>query len=278
MPHLSSRVILFPALEVYSFVVHSRETVGTDQPLGRSIPYIKALSCAARLNHLMQLEIIMTNIKIAPSILSADFTRLYDDVAEVLASGAEYIHVDVMDGQFVPNISIGVPVVESLRKAFPEAFLDVHLMIVEPIRYVEAFCRAGASLLTFHVEADTAENISAALSKTRELGVKAGLSVKPGTPADALEPWLEKLDLALVMTVEPGFGGQKFMADMMDKVRVLRERIDAVNPDCELEVDGGIGPQTAPVAIKAGANVLVAGSSVFGKEDRAAQIKQIREG
>ena len=219
----------------------------------------------------------MTNIKIAPSILAADFTRLYDEIADVLRAGAEYIHVDVMDGQFVPNISIGVPVVESIRKAFPDAFLDVHLMIDRPVRYVEAFCRAGASLLTFHVEADSPEAITAALDKTRALGAKTGLSVKPGTPAQALEPWLGALDMALVMTVEPGFGGQKFMGDMMGKVTQLRAMLDEVDPGCDLEVDGGIGPDTAGTALAAGANVLVAGSAVFGKSDRAAVIQKLRD-
>jgi ribulose-phosphate 3-epimerase len=218
----------------------------------------------------------MTTIKIAPSILSADFTRLGEDVEQVLRAGADYIHVDVMDGIFVPNISIGVPVVKSLRKAFPKAFLDVHLMITQPERYVNAFCQAGADLLMFHVEADSTENITKALSQTRALGVKTGLSVKPATPAQALEPWLAELNMALVMTVEPGFGGQSFMADQLPKIRQLRARIQAVNPTCELEVDGGIAPDTAPLVIEAGANVLVAGSAVFGKTDRAAAVKQLR--
>ena len=218
----------------------------------------------------------MTNIKIAPSILSADFTHLGDEVSRALDGGADYIHVDVMDGRFVPNISIGVPVVKSLRKAFPEAFLDVHLMIEEPVRYAEAFCRAGASLLMFHVESDTAENISAALEKTRAMGVKTGLTVKPKTPVSALEPWLRELDMVLVMTVEPGFGGQKFMADQMEKVTAIRARLDEVNPACDLEVDGGVDPTTAPIVIEAGANVLVAGSAVFGHEDYADIIQKLR--
>ena len=218
----------------------------------------------------------MTKIKIAPSILSADFCRLGEDIQNVLDAGADYIHVDVMDGSFVPNISIGVPVVQSIRKALPDAFLDVHLMIDRPVRYVEAFCKAGASHLTFHVEADAPENITAAIEKTRAMGVRTGLSVKPRTPAEALEPWLSQLDMVLVMTVEPGFGGQKFMADQMEKVTVIRRRLDEVNPNCELEVDGGIGVDTAPTAIAAGANVLVAGSAVFGHEDYAAIIEKMR--
>ena len=218
----------------------------------------------------------MTKIKLSPSILAADFTRLGAEIADVLTAGAEYIHVDVMDGCFVPNISIGVPVVQSIRKAFPDAFLDVHLMIREPVRYVDAFCRAGASHLTFHVEADSPENITAALEKARRQGVGTGLSVKPATPARVLGPWLEQLDMALVMTVEPGFGGQKFMQDMMGKVTQLRAMLDKANPACDLEVDGGIDPATAPVAAAAGANVLVAGSAVFGKPDRAAVMRALR--
>ena len=218
----------------------------------------------------------MTTIKIAPSILSADFTRLGAEVEAVLRGGADYIHVDVMDGLFVPNISIGVPVVKSLRKAFPGAFLDVHLMITEPVRYVDAFCDAGASLLTFHVEADAPQAITEAVVKTKTRGVLAGLSVKPKTPAEALAPWLEDIDLALVMTVEPGFGGQKFMAEQLPKISAVRAMIEARNPACELEVDGGIAPDTAPLVIEAGANVLVAGSAVFGKPDMAAEIQKLR--
>ncbi len=218
----------------------------------------------------------MTTEKIAPSLLSADCPRLGDEGAEVLRGGADYVHVDVMDGIFVPNISIGVPVVASLRKTFPSAFLDVHLMITQPVRYVGAFCGAGASLLTFHVEADTPENITRALAETRACGAKTGLSVKPNTCWQALEPWLAELDMVLVMTVEPGFGGQKFMANQMQKVSALRARLDEINPACDLEVDGGIGPETAPVALRAGANVLVAGSAVFGAADRAAQMLALR--
>ena len=218
----------------------------------------------------------MTKTKLSPSILAADFTRLGEQIGAVLAAGAEYIHVDVMDGRFVPNISIGVPVVQSIRRAFPDAFLDVHLMIEEPARYVDAFCKAGASHLTLHVEADTPENITAALERTRAHGVRTGLSVKPGTPASALEPWLDGLDMALVMTVEPGFGGQKFMADMMPKVAEVRAMLDRVNPDCDVEVDGGIDPLTAPTARAAGANVLVAGSAVFGHADMAGIMERLR--
>jgi ribulose-phosphate 3-epimerase len=150
-------------------------------------------------------------------------------------------------------------------------------MITQPVRYVKAFCEAGADLLMFHVEADSAEAITQAIADTKALGVKVGLSVKPATPAAALEPWLKELDMALVMTVEPGFGGQSFMADQLPKISQLRQRLEEVNPACELEVDGGIAPETAPLVIQAGANVLVAGSAVFGKSDRAAAIEKLRQ-
>ena len=217
-------------------------------------------------------------IKIAPSILSADFTHLADDIRVVLDGGAEYIHVDIMDGEFVPNISIGIPVVKSMRKEFPDAFLDVHLMIDRPMRYVKQFAAAGSSVMTFHVEADTPENITEALRLCRECGVKTGLAVKPATPYEAILPWIADLDLVVVMTVEPGFGGQKFMRDQMPKVAALRKYIDEHGLSCELEVDGGIAADTAPEAMAAGAEVLVAGSAVFGKPDRAAAMNAIRNG
>ena len=213
------------------------------------------------------------NIKIAPSILSADFANLQRDIARI--STADYVHVDVMDGVFVPNISIGIPVVRSIRPttALP---LDVHLMITQPVRYVEQFCDAGADIVTCHVEADSEENIRAALQKIHAKGKKAGVVVKPKTPAEAVLPFIGDVELILVMTVEPGFGGQKFMADMMPKVRAIRGYIDEKNPACELEVDGGIDPDTAPAAIEAGANVLVAGSAVYGAEDIPGRIQALR--
>ena len=214
-------------------------------------------------------------IKVAPSILSADFARLGDEIEEIKKGGADYVHFDVMDGEFVPNISMGIPVLKSLRKA-TDMFLDVHLMIDRPIRYVDAFCSAGADLVNFHVESDNEENIMAALRRTRELGKKTGIALKPGTPAEAAEPYLALVDLVLVMTVEPGFGGQSFMHDQLPKIRRIRERLDQVNPSCELEVDGGVDAKTAAFCKEAGANVLVAGSAVFGKTDRAEAIAAIR--
>ena len=214
-------------------------------------------------------------IKIAPSILSADFANLEREIQRIAA--ADYVHVDVMDGVFVPNISIGIPVVQSIRPvtALP---LDVHLMITRPVRYVERFCDAGADLVTVHLEADSPENIRAAIDKIHAKGKRAGVVLKPGTPAEAALPFLEKVELILVMTVEPGFGGQAFMADMMPKVAALRKLIDEKNPSCELEVDGGVAPDTCRACIDAGANVLVAGSAVYKAADIPARIEELRRG
>ena len=214
-------------------------------------------------------------LKIAPSILSADFARLGAEIDDIKCAGADYAHVDVIDGLFVPNISIGIPVVKSLRNA-TDMFLDVHLMIERPLRYVEQFCRAGADLVNFHVEADCEENIHAAIAKAHALGKKAGVTIKPNTPAQAVLPFINEVELVLVMTVEPGFGGQSFMYEQLDKIKTVRAIIDSKNPFCELEADGGIDPVTAPLAKDAGCDVLVAGSAVFNKADRAAAIAAIR--
>lgn len=215
-------------------------------------------------------------IKVSPSILSADFAKLGAEVEDIKRGGADYVHVDVMDGVFVPNISIGIPVVKSLRKA-TDMFLDVHLMIDRPHKYVEEFCKAGADLVVFHVEADQPQDVQHAIDMVKAQGKKVGLSVKPKTPAAVLLPYIEQLDLVLVMTVEPGFGGQKFMHDQLAKIEQLRDMIAEMNPTCELEVDGGIDPVTAPLVKQVGANVLVAGSAVFNKADRAEAIRSIRE-
>ena len=214
-------------------------------------------------------------IKIAPSILSADFSRLGNEITDIRSGGADYIHFDVMDGEFVPNISIGIPVLKSLRK-ITDMFIDVHLMITTPLRFAKAFCDAGADLVVFHVEADSYQNISDAIDVVKAQGKKVGLAVKPRTPAAVLYPFIERLDLVLVMTVEPGFGGQSFMPDQLPKIKELRREIERRGLDCELEVDGGVDPVTAKLCKAAGANVLVAGSAVFGKADRAAQIAAIR--
>ena len=212
--------------------------------------------------------------QLSPSILSADFARLGDDCAAVLAAGADMLHFDVMDGHFVPNISFGLPVLRSLHKALPQALLDVHLMISEPLRYAEEFAKAGAGIITFHYECgQVAETIAA----IKALGCKAGLSIKPGTPAEAVLPYLPELDLVLVMSVEPGFGGQKFMPMALDKLRFLREACREQGLSPWLEVDGGIALKGSGAAcVEAGANLLVAGSAVFGAADPAAAVRALR--
>ena len=213
--------------------------------------------------------------KIAPSILSADFVNLERDIRALADNGADFVHVDVMDGIFVPNITIGIPVVAAIRK-ITDLPLDVHLMIDRPVRYVEDFVKAGADFVTIHIEADQPQNTLEALDKIHALGCKAGIVLKPKTPAEAAIPSLEKCDMILVMTVEPGFGGQKFMADQMDKVSQIKEWLDDVNPQCLLEVDGGVDCVTHTVCKEAGANVLVAGSAYFKAEDKAAFVKLIQ--
>ena len=214
-------------------------------------------------------------IKVSPSILSADFVNLERDIRSLSAAGADYVHVDVMDGLFVPNITIGIPVVAAIRK-ITKLPLDVHLMIDRPIRYVDQFCKAGSDILTIHVEADTEGNTLNALKRIRENGVKAAICIKPKTPAEAVLPFLPLCDLILVMTVEPGFGGQSFMYDMMPKLKKIRGYIDALNPGCELEVDGGVNRETALVCRENGANVLVAGSAYFKSDDPAAFVAAVK--
>ena len=213
--------------------------------------------------------------KIAPSILSADFANLEAAIHNIEENGADWVHVDVMDGIFVPNITIGIPVVAALRKV-TDLPLDVHLMIDRPVRYVENFVKAGADYVTIHIEADQPQNTLDALDKIHALGCKAGIVLKPRTPVEAAIPYLEKCDLILIMTVEPGFGGQSFMADMMPKLEQLKEWLEDVNPDCLLEVDGGVDANTNTVCKEAGADVLVAGSAYFKAADRAAFVKLVQ--
>lgn len=214
-------------------------------------------------------------IQVSPSILSADFANLEKEITVITRSGADFVHVDVMDGQFVPNISVGIPVVAALSRISPLP-LDVHLMIDRPGRYVEDFCKAGAGILTVHLEADTPENIREALVNIRRFGVRAALSIKPATPAEAVLPYLSLCDMILVMTVEPGFSGQKFMADMMPKVASVAGYIRDLGRSCLLEVDGGVSAATCQVCKDNGADLLVAGSAFFKSEDRAAFVRTLK--
>ena len=211
---------------------------------------------------------------LSPSILSCDYMNMQRDFEHCKECGVKWLHVDIMDGHFVPNLSFGYSLVQSMRP-ITDLVLDVHLMITEPIKYAENFCKAGADYLTIHVEADTPENIRKTLELIRSLGVKPGIVVKPKTPAEAIEEYLPMVDMVLVMTVEPGFGGQKFMADMMPKVSAIRQMIEKINPKCHLEVDGGVDLQTAEVCKAAGADVLVAGSAYFKAEDKPAFVKSL---
>ena len=213
---------------------------------------------------------------LAPSILSADYMHFHEDMARTKEDGAKWLHVDIMDGHFVPNLSFGYSWVKAMRK-ITDLTLDVHLMIDTPIKYAEEFCKAGADYLTIHVEADTPENIHKTIDLIRSLGVKPGVVVKPNTPAEAVAPYIEKVDMVLVMTVEPGFGGQKFMAHMMPKLKELRQMIEEKNPACHLEVDGGVDLVTCEICKENGADVLVAGSAFFGSADRPGFVAAIEK-
>lgn len=212
-------------------------------------------------------------IKISPSILSCDYSKMGEEFENMKRCGADWLHIDVMDGHFVPNITLGAPIVKCMRKSSDLVF-DVHLMISDPKKYIPDFVKAGADVITFHIESDSP--VEETINLIRDSGCIAALSVKPGTPIEAVFPYLDKLGMVLVMTVEPGFGGQSFMADMMPKVKKLREEITERGLDIDIQVDGGVSLKTVEACAEAGANVLVAGSAIFGSDDPQKTILELR--
>ena len=213
-------------------------------------------------------------IKVSPSMLACDFTKYGAEIEKITNAGAEYVHLDVMDGVFVPNISFGIPLVEAARKV-TDAVLDVHLMIVEPEKYIEQFAKSGADIIVFHYEATN--NHQEVIDKIHSLGKKAGMSIKPATPTFVLEPFMNSLDLVLIMSVEPGFGGQKLIPETIEKVAQVKEMRQVLSADFEIEIDGGLTAENAHLAKDAGVDVIVAGSAVFKAENPAEVIAKLKE-
>ena len=213
-------------------------------------------------------------IKVSPSMLACDFTKFGAEIEKITKAGAEYVHLDIMDGVFVPNISFGLPLVDAARKV-TDAVLDVHLMIVEPEKYIEDFSKAGADIIVFHYEATN--NHKDVIDKIHSLGKKAGMSIKPATPTFVLEPFMKELDLVLIMSVEPGFGGQKLIPETLEKVAQVKEMRSVLGADFEIEIDGGITSENAHLAKEAGVDVIVAGSAVFKATNTAGVIAALKE-